>query len=623
MKKFLFLFAILVLATSVSAQEIVMKKAALGAADVRKKVELPAGQYILGNSTDDEYAMYGSVPYPGDVLVGAVIYKSKYEKLKNCKALGIRFCVPEPVTVKNVTLFDSNVEPIKVQKPTKFIDEGWNYVEFDEPQELDPEGTFISYTYVQTETNYGICNWAEPVSQGFYTYLYIPAKDAYVWSDMSVLGYGAACIQLIVEAEVPDYDIETYNAQANPAAVGEEATSVMYFKSTSKKNIESMDYTVTIDGTSTSTHRVFTSPVESGVDKRFGVEIGYTVPKKAGNYPVTFTLDKVNGVALEDVKPYTFEQKVLTRVVQRHSVVEEFTGTGCGWCPRGWVGMEYLKENYPDKFIGIAVHQYNDTDPMFCNRYCNPGFGGAPSCVIDRKEGMDPYRGSTGDGIEFDLMYYSDIAPDVDVHVIGEYNEDKTKVNATVDTEFLIDCGKYTVAYVLTADGLKGKTSAWRQTNYYVQKTADESGALPAMPDLTKFCMDEAWGIPSVPLTYNDVLIGSSYSASGSHSNLGGSFPVKNAAGSKVTKTYSVAMPTENTALLSVLDYDKVYITALIIDADGKIANAARARVGDVEGINTVLAPKSASQSYDLQGRPSPKADSHSIIIKDGKKMFN
>ena len=38
----------------------------------------------------------------------------------------------------------------------------------------------------------------------------------------------------------------------------------------------------------------------------------------------------------------------------RRSVVEEFTGTWCGHCPRGIVGMERLSEDFGDRFIGIA-----------------------------------------------------------------------------------------------------------------------------------------------------------------------------------------------------------------------------------------------------------------------------
>ena len=45
-----------------------------------------------------------------------------------------------------------------------------------------------------------------------------------------------------------------------------------------------------------------------------------------------------------------------TATYDRVTVVEEGTGTWCGWCVRGIVALEYMRENYPDKFIGIGVH---------------------------------------------------------------------------------------------------------------------------------------------------------------------------------------------------------------------------------------------------------------------------
>ena len=54
----------------------------------------------------------------------------------------------------------------------------------------------------------------------------------------------------------------------------------------------------------------------------------------------------------------------LEHFIPRNVVVEEFTGTGCGWCPRGLVGMEKLRQTFGDRFIGIGIHQYNSTDAM-------------------------------------------------------------------------------------------------------------------------------------------------------------------------------------------------------------------------------------------------------------------
>ena len=564
--------------------------------------ELGPGQYIVGNSTSEEYANYGYAPYSGDVTVGCVLYNSSYSNLKNCRALGIRFCLPKEeetlVHVKRVTLCDHNIEPIKTQIPREPIVKGWNYVAFDKPQELDPEGTFISYTYVQTDGTYGICNWPDPAPGGFWTYLYNSDAGKWMWSNFSSY-YGAVCIQLIVEADVPDYDVYAVDVDCKPVGVGQQATPVLYLTSNSKLSVNDFDYTLSIHGKSTSFHQTLTTPVEGGINQQFGIQLGYTVPEEAGEYPVYFNLTKVNGIDYEDSHPYEFAQKVFSRIVPRRSVVEELTGTGCGYCPRGWVGMEYLKKTYPDRFVGIAVHQYNGDDPMYCPNYAHPGFGGAPSAVIDRKQALDPYRG-TGNGVDADFEYLSSIAPEVDVKVSGEYNEDRTAVKLTANIEFLYDCGKYSVGYALTADGIKGG-GAFNQTNYYEAQSAAQAGVFSHMRDLEKFCSGGPWGKRSVGLTYNDVLLGSSYDNQGV--NKATALSTKSPTGKTYTRSYTIKMPT-GSDLLNVLDYEKVYAIAYVIDDKGHIVNAARTRVGEVDGIGTVLAPSyKATESYDLSGR--------------------
>lgn len=586
--------------------------------------ELGPNQYILGNSTSDSYDNYANVPYTGDVLVGAILYKDKYEHLRNCRALGIRFCLPEgdglaEVEIKCVTLHDTNLDPIKQQKPTKPIVQGWNYVEFDTPQKLDSEGAFISYTYVQTKDNYGICNWPDIAPGGFWTYLYNTQAQKWMWSNFSAM-YGAACIQLVVEADpLPDYNVSITDIVSQSAAVNQRAKGVVYMASNSSKVINELDYTLTINGQTSSFHRTLSKPIAAGPNQEFGLEFDYPTPATPGNYTTTLTITGINGETPADAVSKDFDQKVLSRIAPRRTVVEEFTGTGCGYCPRGWVGMEYLKEKYPEQFIGVAVHQYNQNDPMYCARYCNPGFGGAPTCVIDRKQTLDPYYGSTQQGIDVDLRNYASLAPDVDIiNLTASYNEDKTKVAIKTDVEFLVDCGKYNIAYVLTADKLSSSSAAWNQANYYGGKSVAEAGVLPHMPDLKKFCAGGEWA-SKASLVFNDVLIGSSYSTTGTNGAVG--FSSKNPAGTIASKSYNVSMPTSK-SLLSALDYNEVYAVVLVIDSDKKIANAARVRVTDPEGIGTVLAPTtSAGMTYDLSGR-SISQSQRGISIVNGKKII-
>lgn len=89
-------------------------------------------------------------------------------------------------------------------------------------------------------------------------------------------------------------------------------------------------------------------------------------PKKVEN---EITITKVNGVANgasnKSAKGNIINMTDVPTVVP---VIEEFTGTWCGWCPVGFVGLQSIHDTYGDKVVLIAVH---DSDPMTISDY-NP-----------------------------------------------------------------------------------------------------------------------------------------------------------------------------------------------------------------------------------------------------------
>ena len=651
MKKILLLAAILLTATAGMAQKLIdlaqspdadnylmtSKPAALKASNSLKAPEhegitLQPGQYLIGNSQSDEYYNYGSCPYMGNVLVGSIIYKDSYEKLKNVKALGIRFCIPQTVTIMGVTLFNSDIESQYFQRPKTPCAKGWNYIPFDEPQTIDPEGCLIAYTYVQNATNYGICNWPDMAPGGFYVYAFNSDRNQYTWLNASNQA-GAVCIQLVVEAELPDYEVNATDVESTPAAVGTEGRAVVYLQSNSQKEVADIDYDITIDSKTYSTHRTFSEPVPAGIDQKFGLEVAVPIPEKADAYKATFQVTKAGGETVTSA-PITFTQDAFTRMATRHTVVEEFTGTTCGNCPRGYAGMEYLKEAYDGRAYVIAVHNYAQADPMYCARYNNPGWAGAPTCCVDRQLTTDPYFGS-GYGIGATVDEYLAVAPRVDLNVSASFtDENKAKVKATTDLEFLGAAKNYTVAYVLTADSLRGTTSAWRQDNYYASKTTAEAGASPMMPLFALFCNGGEWGQSKVLLTYNDVALTSSWSTSGTNQTTKLTSTI--AAGKTLTHSYTLTLPTSST-LMSAVKKNLLFVTVLVLDADGHVANAARCHVEEPEGINEVTTDnegKSPSKGdteglYDLQGRTlkaSPfkgeRGGLRGLFIQNGRKVI-
>ena len=105
--------------------------------------------------------------------------------------------------------------------------------------------------------------------------------------------------------------------------------------------------------------------------------------------------------------------------------------------------MEKLRQTFGDRFIGIGIHQYNESDAMFNANYPYLNFGGAPSCRIDRGPVIDPYYGSNEDICD-DFRSEMNKPAMVSVSVTGLINEAMTEVEATATIEPLFDTSDYT-----------------------------------------------------------------------------------------------------------------------------------------------------------------------------------
>lgn len=279
--------------------------------------------------------------------------------------------------------------------------------------------------------------------------------------------------------------------------------------------------------------------------------------------------------------------------IKRNVVMEQITGTWCGWCIRGFVGMKHAKEQFGDRFIGIAIH---GSDVMDLGSYYDLGLEGYPSCRLDR------------DGVVYDpsemnsISTRMDVAPTVGVSVRGVWNDDKSAVTATSETQFLADGDGYSVAYVLVADGLTGTSSKWNQVNYY-------SGSTNSDPDLQAYCdMDKQ----ITDMVYDDVMVGSSYNRSGQ--NLASPFSGVMKKGDKKVNSYTLSLPATG-ELAEAIDKNQVYVVAIVTNPDGTIANASKAKVisgmkGDVNGDGAVdVADIAAIIDVMAKGTNEPNAD--------------
>ena len=308
----------------------------------------------------------------------------------------------------------------------------------------------------------------------------------------------------------------------------------------------------------------------------------------------------------------------------RRSVVEEFTGTWCGHCPRGIVGMERLSEDFADRFIGIAVHT-GSGEPMVIPAYPDlqsdllPG-SGAPSCVIDRAPfKFDPYsgsgrRGTLHYGIDLDFADALAVPTEAKVELMAEWaDEYQWDVRFTATTTFNIDSpsAPYRLIFVLTEDGLTGTTDAWRQTNYFSLDYEASAGTNYQDDDMAPWREAPYY---AEGVVYNHVPV----NTLGIRSGIQGSIEAPVVAWQPQTYSNTITTLASHTQKL-IQDKSRLHAVCMLIDTStGAVVNAAQSDVRPygASGITEVRSCSSASDAcYDLQGRRLRLAPARGLYV--------
>lgn len=599
MKKFLLSAFAMLLALTAGAQNFTVEKSpnpqgvqapVFGAFKAPAKANLAANQRLVGYfNTDDCDTYLGVTGITGNNKVAMVLTADDLAPYYGKKIAGVRFNLGEGETANGVFVQNLKIADGQITEATSLVssDESvtsaagakntgeWHEVMFDQKVELNSsfEGLFVGYNYKQKNNNYPI-GVSSKVEGPFYIYANIPASkggNGEDWYQINSGGYGLS-IQLIVEGDFAPNTVRPLEFGEFTVVKGKSKNVAVSLWNIGSK-LTSIDYTIALDGKAGAEQHLDFGK-DFGLGGTHSVEIPFAAASEIGKSTVTLTITKVNGEKNACVKNsatgtlYTVEKEFVKR-----SVAEQFTGTGCGNCPSGHVAMHNMHNLYGDQFIGIALHQFNSSDPMYNYSY-DLGFTGAPQCMVNRSSGiLAPYEQMP----EVLKKSLNEIAL-AEVTVAGTFADEDTKVNATATVNSLV-AGDYDIAFMLTADGLTGKTNSWKQHNYFC-KGGGRYNSQASMPDDLKFL----WNKGSEYFeTYNDVLIASSYVNSNNKATL----PTLVAYGT-VNSEYSLKMPTK-VALKKALKLDQIYVVALLLDKKtGAIVNAGRARVTGSTGIENV-----------------------------------
>ncbi len=253
--------------------------------------------------------------------------------------------------------------------------------------------------------------------------------------------------------------------------------------------------------------------------------INFTFPDKIElqnpqeNYTITFTPNFEGAVPAV----ITGELIAAERKFKAVALVEEVTGTWCGWCTGGIVMMDFWNSYFTgiqdrNKVIEVALHR---TDPMsmrsgnYLNDYTTQvkragiEVSDPPTVLVNRITGGAP--------LQFDMKsFFQDLKSPalLKINAVGFDKESKEVcVDYEYTTSFTASNPGFALSAIVTENNVTGYDDAgnWDQSNYYAQYTMAQINNQfdpDIAPFFERFVSPNPDHIPSSMIAYNEVARG-------------------------------------------------------------------------------------------------------------------
>lgn len=431
---------------------------------------------------------------------------------------------------------------------------GWLTLQFDAPinvTEFTESGVWAGFDYVQPKKLNILAIGGEPnIPDACWT-----AKNG-AWTDFKA--YGVLPIELVVEGEgLPQHDLAIKNAAIKPNIV--KLGGLMNVSGTIKNNAlqSATDPCVKISFDD----NVYTETIEATLGYRDEVNFDLALQLDPNDtqereadikVEVLWSDDTIDDFSAdnETVVPVSFVKEVFFRKM----VVEEGTGAWCGWCVRGLVGMKEMREQYPDQFLGIGVHNGDVYKVSAYDSWMSTKISGYPSCLINRDGKVyDPSFGQ----LESYLNSMNVIAT-MGVGIEAKYEEGMMTLTGTVTPMISQDDADYNIAYVLIEDQLPIS-----QANYYSGGGNGQMGGFENLPNPCNVDIDDvARDIYPKPAGYSDCI------------------PAQITKGTPITHEVTVELPESKYS-----NADNLSVAILLINnKTGEVVNGEK--TSQIEGLN-------------------------------------
>ena len=341
--------------------------------------------------------------------------------------------------------------------------------------------------------------------------------------------------------------------------------------------------TVTIDGINVPSFESYT----------FEHAIPVVVPSSS-SFDLTLEVNNPNNDSEVELDNVT-RNAVFTGVSQvpfKRVLVEEGTGTWCGWCPRGFVAMENMLENHPETFIGVMVH---NGDPMVLAQHDNNmNLSGYPGCNVDR----------TLNGLGVSQAIFESVhdiqgraVVPVGVEADAVYDEESRTVNIEALASFYtnMEDADFRFSVIMIEDSVRGTGSSWAQTNFYSFQAAN----LPLVGYGFNWQL-EPDPVPADRMFYNEV----SRAIIGGYNGIAGSVPASISDGMDVPYSTEYTVPNN-------FNPDNMSAVVLVIDGTtGQVMNSVQAKFELSSNVET------PELEFGYNVYPNPATDEVTIDIE-------
>ena len=556
------------------------------------------GWYAFGTEKIEKYS--AAVFIPQDLMgtenlkIGGVSINMGTPNFKNLK-------VWVSTSLPNVGM-SGDVMTMNVSNSLITADQ-YSNVSFGQFYDVPEGGVYVGYTFdVTSLSNYGNM----PISYAMATQqregsFFVNTTSMGEWLTDSEV---KLMMNVLVECDAKDNSVKADDFGTAYTVLGTQGEVGVRLTNTGGNAVRTIAYTVTTDG-KVSEERTAGVNLPNMTSSDF-YSLVLDADETTTPHAKTITITKVNGQPNNAADPTADGTLItVTHKPTYRPVIEEFTGTWCGWCPYGIAGMKSAHKKYGDKVVLIAAHA---SDIMAIDDY-SPILSlvsSYPSAFFNREVSF--YPNSSNMSILIDQSLHRTTVADIDTKAYWD-SEDQKGINLYTTTTFVYDSNEanYGIAYVLLANGLTGTTASWAQSNNLSGQSGSDTEMLEWYTSGSKV----------TGLKYDHVAIG----AWGIKEGLAESLAPQITAGKEQKFAYTLSI--EGNSLVQ--DKSQLSVVTLLIDnATGIIMNATQTKIEapEANSINSITSsPNQPVKYYNLQGQEVGD-DYRGIVVTKGRKML-